>query len=76
MDEFPFEQGDTVLVRVRDGGTMVAKFVADCSDIKQSSGVGAAQARFDLPPGTLNSVTLTSYEAEFEVVDSAEGVSF
>jgi hypothetical protein len=76
MGDFPFKEGETVLVRVRTSGTMTAKFVADCSNIRQRSGPSTPQARFDLPFGTLNSITLAPYEAEFEVVDSAEGVTF
>ena len=70
FDEFGFDEGDTVLVRVRESGRIVAKFQATCSQISDSSGIGASpQARFDLPFGVMNHVTIRPYEAEFEVVD-------
>jgi len=70
--DFPFEEGDTVLVRVRENGTsgcIVAKFEATCNRIRDNSGIGTSrQARFEMPFGTMNSVTIRPYEAEFEVV--------
>jgi hypothetical protein len=71
MTEFDFDEGDTVLVRVRENGTsgkIVAKFEATCSRISERDGVGPSpSARFELPFGTMNAVTLRPYEAEFEV---------
>lgn len=71
--DFPFSAGDTVLVRVRENGTsgkIIAKFEAVCSDIEDPSGIGTSEkARFNLPFGLMNFVTLRPYEAEFEVVD-------
>ncbi|QIO25494.1 hypothetical protein [Haloarcula sp. JP-L23] len=71
--DFEFEEGDTVLVRAREHGTsgnIVAKFEATCTDISDPSGIGTSRsARFEMPFGTLNSVTIRPYEAEFEVVD-------
>lgn len=67
-NEFPFEEGDTVLVRVRENGTsgnIVAKFESECREI-ETFPTGRTQARFDLP-GMMNSVAYTPYEAEFEV---------
>lgn len=69
--DFPFEGGDTVLVRVRENGTsgkIVAKFEARCSNI-DCCRLGSPVARFDLSWGLMNSVRLRSYEAEFEVVE-------
>jgi len=67
---FSFDEGDEVLVRVREHGTrgnIVAKFTATCSSIDTSS-LGSPSARFDLSWGLANSVTLRPYEAEFETV--------
>lgn len=69
--EFPFEEGDNVLVRVREhgtGGKIVAKFEAECSAIRDSSPALSPQAVFRLPFGLMNTVTLRQYEAEFEVL--------
>lgn len=68
---FPFEEGDEVLVRVRENGTsgnIVAKFEAECDRIEDNGDLMSATARFDFDWGTMNSVTLRSYEAEFEVI--------
>ncbi|QLH78641.1 hypothetical protein HZS55_15685 [Halosimplex rubrum] len=74
-EEFPFEQGDDVLVRAREHGThgtIVAKFTAECKAITERPGPRSAIARFDLPFGTMNSVTISPFEGEFEVVDDVE----
>ncbi|MDS0280038.1 hypothetical protein NDI85_19830 [Halomicroarcula sp. S1AR25-4] len=68
--DFPFEEGDTVLVRVREngtGGNIVAKFTAECTSIDARPGPTGDFARFELP-GMMNSVSYRPYEAEFEVV--------
>lgn len=68
--DFDFEEGDTVLVRVRENGTsgnIVAKFTAECEKI-DSYPTGRTQATFQLP-GLMNSVCYAPHEAEFEVVD-------
>jgi hypothetical protein len=68
---FPFEEGDNVLVRVREDGTrgnIVAKFEAECSRIRESEIGGSAKASFRLPWGVMNTVSIREYEAEFEVV--------
>lgn len=77
MTEFPFEEGDMVLVKYRDGptGRMQVKFVAECADIS-GRGMGSDVARFGMPFGTMNSVSIRPYEAEFEVVESIEEVDF
>lgn len=70
QSEFPFEEGDEVLVRVREGGKIIAKFQATCTGITDESGIGKSQqARFDMPFGVMNSVTIRPYEGEFEVVE-------
>lgn len=76
-DTFPFTEGDTVLVRVREHGTsgpLRAKFVAECVDI--GTAAFTVSARFDLPFGTMNTVTLRPYEAEFETVAAPSEVTF
>jgi hypothetical protein len=68
--DFSFEEGDTVVVRVREHGTsgnIVAKFTAECDKI-ETFPTGRTQATFDLP-GMMNSVSYATYEAEFEGVD-------
>lgn len=73
---FPFETGDTVLVNTRnDEGSMNGKFVAECTGI-EVSGPTSGTARFKLPFGLLNHLTVRSYEAEFEKVEDASEVSF
>jgi len=72
--EFSFEKGDTVLVRVREHGTsgdIIAKFEGECVSFSDGAVVGSKQARFKLPFGVMNSVTLQSTEAEFEVINDA-----
>ena len=69
--EFPFEEDDRVLVRVREHGTtgnIIAKFEATCSRIDEKA-LGSPTARLRLPFGMLNIVTLRPTEAEFEVLD-------
>lgn len=76
-DDFDFEEGDTVLVRVRDHDDgMVAKFVSECTNIEGENRMTGTRARFEFPAGTMNSITLATYEAEFEVVESAAEVDF
>jgi hypothetical protein len=68
---FDFEEGDRVLIRVREHGTrgnIVAKFEAECSIIREMRGPASPQARFNLDWGAMNSVTLRPTEAEFEVL--------
>lgn len=74
-DEFPFEEDDEVLVRVRENGTsgtIEAKFEATCENIREE-GIGLSpSARLSLDWGLMNSVTLRPYEAEFEVLSDDE----
>lgn len=69
-EAFDFEQGDRVLVRVRENGmsgNIVVKFTAECEEI-ETFPTGRTQAKFDLP-GMMNRVAYTPHEAEFEVLD-------
>lgn len=69
---FPFEVGDTVLVRVRehgDSGDILAKFEETCSEISERPGPQSPIARFQCDWGIMNTISLRSYEAEFEVLD-------
>jgi hypothetical protein len=72
-EQFEFKTGDTVCVRVREDGTsgnIVAKFEAECTQINTEKAIGASEsARFELPFGVFNSVTVRHNEAEFEVVE-------
>ena len=71
MSEFPFDEGDTVLVRIRENGTsgdIIAKFEAECEEIVEERGLGSPKARFEMPFGRINMVDIRSYEGEFEVI--------
>lgn len=71
MSDFPFEEGDAVLVRARengDSGAIQVKFTAKCREICNWGPNQSPEARFKLPFGVMNSVTIRPYEAEFEVV--------
>lgn len=80
MSDIEFEEGDTVLVRVRENrtsGSLRAKFIAEVDRMGEYGGyTGSPRIRLDLEFGTMNSVTLRPYEAEFEVVDDVEEVRF
>lgn len=78
-DEFPFEAGDTVLIRVRENktsGPLRAKLVAECTGFEGEDRMTGTRARFDFPVRTMNSITLATYEAEFEPVEDASEVTF
>lgn len=67
---FPFEEGDIVTVTADGHSTdspIGAEFTAECRDISGRPGPASAVARFSLPFGTMNSVTIRPYEGEFEV---------
>jgi len=71
-DGFPFDEGDDVLIRVREHGTsgnIVAKFTAECTSIMETTVTGTPVARFSLPWGSVESTKLRPYEAEFERVE-------
>jgi hypothetical protein len=77
VNDFDFGEGDTVLVRVYESGQMKAKFVGNCIDINSRGNIiGSPRARIAFPAGTMNSITLAPYEAEFERVDSGSEVNF
>jgi hypothetical protein len=72
MSGFPFDEGDTVLVRARENGTrgtIEAKFEAVCEEIVEGRGFGSPKARFEMPFGRMNMVDIRPYEAEFEVIE-------
>lgn len=75
-DAFPFDEGDTVLVRVRENGetgNIVAKFTAECAEIPSRPRLLPTIARFEVPWGMCTSpITLRPHEAEYEVVDGGE----
>lgn len=81
-DEFPFEEGDRVLVRVREhGGTngrIRAKFLAECKGFER--GLLGDMDRVELLPawgeGPMDTLRLKPYDAEFETVAADEEVSF
>lgn len=70
LSEFEFEEGDEVLIRVRENGTsgnIVAKLTGICTSINEGTiPMGSPTARFELPWGFMNSITLRPYDAEFE----------
>lgn len=73
---FPFETGDKVLIKTRnDEGLMNGKFIAECTGI-EIEGPSKGAARFTLPYGLLNHITLRHYEADFEKVEDASEVNF
>lgn len=82
MTEFQFEEGDTVLIRIRRDGSMKAKMVATCTEIRDghtqlSSQRGVFQLGNDHNLGPLdNRIKLRPHDAEFEVVDSHHDVNF
>lgn len=71
--EFDFEEGDRVLVRVRehgDSGNIKAKFEATVEGFQSGvSSVSSDWAVFDPPWESIGGVKLRPYEAEFEVLD-------
>lgn len=72
-DDFEFEEGDRVRVRVREHGTrgnILAKFDADVRGFRPAVGPSSDYACFDPPWDSIGGVTLRSTEAEFEVLDS------
>lgn len=71
-DDFDFGEGDTVRVTVHEGsphGSVVAEFMGECVGFGERPGPSSDEARFKLPFGTANSLTVKPYEGEFEVVE-------
>ena len=78
-NEFPFEEGDRVLVRVRENGKsgrMVAKFVADCEEIRSRAPGMSLVAELNPPWTQIGTVDLHPYEAEFEKIEQDEVPNF
>jgi len=84
-EEFDFEQGDTVFVRVRrDGGTsgpLRAKFVADVVGFNTpNAGEELRSDRVVLSPPWSSSarsgLSFRSYDAEYTIVDDMDEVRF
>jgi hypothetical protein len=74
-DDFDFEEGDTVLVRVRQHGTsgrIQAKFVAEVQGFDGGIGPGSDYVSLEPPWDDLTGIRLHSYEAEFEVVPDGQ----
>lgn len=73
-DDFDFETGDRVLVRVRengDSGTIKGKFEATVDGFKQgATPVSSDLVVLDPPWESIGGVKLRYYEAEFEVLDA------
>ena len=75
-DEFDFEAGDTVLVRLRERGQLRAKFVATVDGFESRHPMLSDRVRLDPPWDSLTGMTLGQHDAEFEVVESVEEVNF
>jgi hypothetical protein len=75
-EHFDFPAGARVTVRVREHGTtgtIKAKFEADVKGF-QSRAVGTSdQAVLDPPWDSIGGVSLGPHDAEFELLDAAEG---
>lgn len=76
------EEGDSVLVRMREDGQLVAKFVATVGGIEDKF-AGSERIVLYTPwteggrfGGSPERFTLAPYEAEFEVLDDPDDVSF
>jgi hypothetical protein len=71
------EEGDDVLVRMRENGQLVAKFLARVDDVEDVSRLMGPKIKLDTPwSGVHPTIRLAPYEAEFERVDEADDVSF
>lgn len=74
--EFDFEEGDRVLVRVREhgnSGNIKGKFEADVDEIRDGlTPCSSPTGVFDPPWDSIGGVKLRPYDAEFEVLDDAE----
>lgn len=72
-DDFEFEAGDRVLVRVREhgnSGNIKGKFEATVKGFESGvSAVSSDWAVFDPPWDSIGGVKLRYYEADFEVLD-------
>ena len=71
-NDWDIDQGDKVLVRVRENGTssrIVAKFEARVEGFQGSVGPGSEYVRLSPPWNSTTGVKLRNYEAEFEVIE-------
>lgn len=69
------EEGDDVLVRMREDGQLVAKFVATVKEIEEV--LLGEKIKLDVPwHDGHRSLRLAPYEAEFEIIDDSDDVSF
>lgn len=71
-DDFDFEEGDTVLVRVREhgnSGNLQGKFVATVNGFDSGIGPGSDFVSLSPPWDDISDIRLHSYEAEFEPID-------
>ena len=77
-DEFNLEEGDRVLVKVRENstsGAIQAKFVAEVLRFNEQKGMRSDQVVLDPPWRTITSVKLREHEAEFEKIpDDRTGI--
>ena len=74
ITDFDFEEGDKVVIRIRQDGKLRAKFVAVCEQIYVTNGHISDKARFNVPWS--GNVRLRANEADFEVVDTFDKVNF
>lgn len=81
-DEFDFQAGDTVLVRVREhggsNGPLAAKFLAECEGFADRLVGGSPKAVLAVEWGGVmgDSFRFNYYDAEFEVVEDRAEVRF
>lgn len=77
-EHFDFEVGDVVVVRIREhaeSGHLRAKFVAEVERI-HTQALTSESVVLNPPWDALGGIQLKYYEAEFEVVESKDAVSF
>lgn len=78
-DDFDFEEGDYVLLRIREhgnSGPLRGKFIAECVGFRETETLGSDYANFEPPWDRIADLTLKPYDAEFEQVDDPDEVNF
>lgn len=78
-DDFEFEEGDSVLIRIRehgDSGHLRAKVIAECVGFRESEYPGSDFAKFEPPWDRIADLALKPYDAEFEYVEDVGEVNF
>jgi hypothetical protein len=70
------EEGDDVLVRMREDGQLVAKFVACVESTKDERMLGRKIVLETPWTNGYRHVRLSPYDAEFELIDDVDDVSF